>query len=107
MEFWMKIKIVEQRKRIVIDTTIELEPGFNWGAQDLLETLEAVDNVDVVVERKLGSKLVDLEILEYAGNSRWYSPAIKGPNFDDVLSQLREILQFAAGTADQYNKDMY
>lgn len=80
-----KIKFVE--KTIVIKL---VDFGdFKHPAIDLWETLEAVQDGDVVItDDQLGAKLISLGVLRSLGSNRHLLGASMGDNFDEFLELL-------------------
>ena len=78
-------------ERTVIDRFVMLD-NKRLDADDLLETLEAIEDGDVVVEPRMGDVLVKLRVLETRGNRNSHG-AVSGENFELLKTELARALK--------------
>jgi hypothetical protein len=79
------------RERTVVDRFVTLD-NKTFDADDMLETLEAIADGDVVVEPRLGDVLVKLRVLETRGNRNSHG-AVSGENFELLKTELIRVLK--------------
>lgn len=82
---------VSRKERVVVDTTFFFD-GKTFDGEDLLDTLEEIENEDdiAVTNTSMAAFLMKNGIISSAGSLRWCTRAEKGPNFDEFIKFVRD-----------------